>query len=433
MISRLLVAAAFTAAALGTPARRSLQVHEKRDTIPSGYSLTGSASADTVLDLRLALVQNDTTGLINALYDVSTPSSAKYGKYLSKEEVEVYTAAKPESVSAVNEWLSENGLNASSISPGEQWMAIQLPVSQANDLLGANFSVFTHEDTGTDAYLYNIPTTPAVNESSQLFICGYDDDWPQRADLSEFLETYRPDMNSSTTWSLHLLDNGTDPQNSSIGQSEATLDLEYAMGLATNVPTTFVSTGIIPESSDDFVNYLLDAAYYMLNLTTVPQTVTTSYGLDENLVSEKLATTLCNAYAALGARGVSLIFPSGDGGVSGLHYPIPRRSHALLLFLRSHQHVPMLPPWEAHTTSRRLPGPATSAYVSSLGSTNSGLYNGTGRGFPDVAAYAEYYTIIHDNQEQQVNGTSASAPVFAAIISLLNDQLLSAGNRLWVS
>lgn len=30
--------------------------------------------------------------------------------------------------------------------------------------------------------------------------------------------------------------------------------------------------------------------------------------------------TLCNAYAQLGARGVSLIFSSGDGGVSGNHF-----------------------------------------------------------------------------------------------------------------
>ena len=70
---------------------------------------------------------------------------------------------------------------------------------------------------------------------------------------------------------------------------------------------------------------------------------------------------------------------------------------------------------------------AASAYINSLGSINSGLYNATGRGFPDVSAYAEFYTVIQGGIEMQVNGTSASAPVFAAIISLLNDQLLSAG------
>ncbi|KAH9839170.1 family S53 protease [Rhodofomes roseus] len=525
MLSRFLVAAAVTAAALGTPAHRSLQVHEKRDNAPNGYSLTEPASSDTVLNLRLALVPNDTTGLIDALYDVSTPSSVKYGQYLSKEEVEVYTSPKEESVSAVSQWLSENGLNATTTSPSGQWMAIQLPVSQANDLLGANYSKFTHEVTGVQVvrtltysippeladhvevihptvtfpnpygsgavmqvshrsaharefrhekhsrrihkrdsnstmsspcnisaitpeclqYLYNIPTTPATNQFNQLYIFGYDRDWPQRADLTQFLEKYRPDMNSSATWSLQMSDNGTDPQNSSIPQSETTLDTEYAMSLATDVATTFVSVGDIPETADDFLDYLLDGAYYMLNLTDVPQTVTTSYGLDENLVSEKLATTICNAYAALGARGVSLLFPSGDGGVSGLHYPMIAGEMCTTF-------VPTFPSTCPYVTSvggtynvpevaATLSGGgfsnlftapdyqsnATSTYVSALGSTNSGLYNGTGRGFPDVAAQAMYYTIIHNGEESLVNGTSASSPVFASIISLLNDQLLSAG------
>ena len=32
-------------------------------------------------------------------------------------------------------------------------------------------------------------------------------------------------------------------------------------------------------------------------------------------------SALCAAYAGLGLRGVSVLFGSGDGGVSGLHYP----------------------------------------------------------------------------------------------------------------
>lgn len=49
--------------------------------------MTGPAAPETVLTLRFALVQNNLTGLIDTLYDVSTPSSPNYGAYLSKEEV----------------------------------------------------------------------------------------------------------------------------------------------------------------------------------------------------------------------------------------------------------------------------------------------------------------------------------------------------------
>ena len=34
-------------------------------------------------------------------------------------------------------------------------------------------------------------------------------------------------------------------------------------------------------------------------------------------VNKNLAVKLCNAYAQLGARGTSVLFASGDGGVSG--------------------------------------------------------------------------------------------------------------------
>lgn len=66
---------------------RVLRVHEARHSAPSGFVAEGPASPDSVVDLRVALVRNNIEGLIEALYDVSTPSSPNYGQYLSKEEV----------------------------------------------------------------------------------------------------------------------------------------------------------------------------------------------------------------------------------------------------------------------------------------------------------------------------------------------------------
>lgn len=87
MVSRLLTIASLAALALGTPVRRDLQLHESRKSTPSGFSLVGPAAPDTTLDLRLALVRGNAVGLIDALYDVSTPSSVRYGEHLTKEEV----------------------------------------------------------------------------------------------------------------------------------------------------------------------------------------------------------------------------------------------------------------------------------------------------------------------------------------------------------
>jgi tripeptidyl-peptidase-1 len=67
--------------------RAEYQVLEKRDNPPDGFSRIGSSPADKILSLRLALAQNDISGLHDTVYDVSTPGNSRYGQYLSQEEV----------------------------------------------------------------------------------------------------------------------------------------------------------------------------------------------------------------------------------------------------------------------------------------------------------------------------------------------------------
>ena len=89
MISRVLVHSLCFALALSKPLMRdsTMLVHESRETVPSGFTLQGPAALDSMLDLRVALVGSNSSGLEAALYDVSTPGSANYGKYLTKEQV----------------------------------------------------------------------------------------------------------------------------------------------------------------------------------------------------------------------------------------------------------------------------------------------------------------------------------------------------------
>lgn len=69
------------------PIARSMFVLESRNTVPSGFADSGPAAADTSIDLRIQLAQNNIAGLEEELYAVSTPSSARYGQHLTKEEV----------------------------------------------------------------------------------------------------------------------------------------------------------------------------------------------------------------------------------------------------------------------------------------------------------------------------------------------------------
>jgi tripeptidyl-peptidase-1 len=61
----------------------------------------------------------------------------------------------------------------------------------------------------------------------------------------------------------------------------------------------------------------LDWLNFMLGGSSIPQTISTSYGDDEQTVPEDYATSVCNLFAQLGSRGSSVLFASGDDGVGG--------------------------------------------------------------------------------------------------------------------
>ncbi|KAH9833486.1 peptidase S8/S53 domain-containing protein [Rhodofomes roseus] len=127
-------------------------------------------------------------------------------------------------------------------------------------------------------------------------------------------------------------------------------------------------------------------------------------------------SSICNAYAQLGARGVPILYASGDGGVSGNQASDNRT-----------EFVPVFPASCPYVTTPAYQSAAVASYLSALGSNSSGLFNATGRAYPDVSAYGTRYDIKAGAVSLIVSGTSCSTPTFAAIVALLNDQLLSAG------
>lgn len=86
MVSKLLVLSALVSLVVAKPMARNMKLHESREHAPSGFVRSGAAAADKELKLRIALVQSNPEGLIDALYAVSTPDSPSYGEHLSKEE-----------------------------------------------------------------------------------------------------------------------------------------------------------------------------------------------------------------------------------------------------------------------------------------------------------------------------------------------------------
>ena len=101
-----------------------------------------------------------------------------------------------------------------------------------------------------------------------------------------FLKQYRADISSNKTFTLQTIDGGSNSQSDEAGV-EANLDIQYTVGLATGVPTVFISVG--EQYQDGNLEGFLDVINFLLDEDTPPYVVTTSYGQDEHTISQKLA------------------------------------------------------------------------------------------------------------------------------------------------
>ena len=72
---------------------------------------------------------------------------------------------------------------------------------------------------------------------------------------------------------------------------------------------------------------------------------------------------------------------------------------------------------------------SVTAYVANLGADYEGKFNASGRAFPDVAAQGENLQVVDNGETGPVGGTSASTPIFASVVALLNDQLAAKGQK----
>ncbi|KAL0069551.1 hypothetical protein AAF712_003209 [Marasmius tenuissimus] len=298
--------------------------------------------------------------------------------------------------------------------------------------------------------LYN--TAGYVQRASarnSLGVAGYLDEFANRADLQTFLRQFFPSA-AGTNFTTVRVRNGGDDQNDP--GVEANLDIQYTVGISAPVPNTYYSTGgsppFIPDS-DTPTNTnepYLDWLNFILNQTSIPFVFTTSYGENEQTVPKDYATSVCNLFAQLGARGSSILFSSGDSGVGGGDCRTNDGRNRV-------QFQPAFPagcPFVTAVggTTRTNPEVAVSfsgggfsnyfarpdyqntavtTFLNRLGSTNSGLFNTSGRAYPDLAAQGTSFQVIVGGRTVSVGGTSASSPTVAAIIALLNDVRLAAG------
>lgn len=171
--------------------------------------------------------------------------------------------------------------------------------------------------------------TPKALDNNTIAFNNFLGEVPIRNDTEIFLSKYRSDAVAGANQFPEVsIANGptqigalTQVEIANGTSQEANLDVQTLIGMTWPINITSYSTGGSPPFNQDLLTPnntnepYLDWLNFMLNQTSLPQVISTSYGDDEQTVPKSYAIRVCNGFAQLGARGVSLLFASGDHGV----------------------------------------------------------------------------------------------------------------------
>jgi kumamolisin len=278
------------------------------------------------------------------------------------------------------------------------------------------------------AQLYNFPVGP--NGAGQTIGIlelggGYN-----ASDLSSYFSSLGIAEPRVTAVSV---DGATNSPNDPNADGEVALDIEVAGSIA---PAANLAVYFTPNTSQGFLDALTTAVHDTAN--GPPSVISISWGSAESNWTAQSMTAFDEACQSAAALGITITVASGDNGSSdggsGNNVDFPASSpHVLgcggteLIAANSaiQQEVVWndqpqggaggggvssvfpIPPWQMKAN---VPKPPTSS---------------GGRGVPDVAGDASPetgYNVFYGGQSAVVGGTSAVAPLWAALIALLNQQ-----------
>ncbi|TFL01868.1 Pro-kumamolisin, activation domain-containing protein [Pterulicium gracile] len=493
-----------------------LSWHERRNAAPPGYVALAPAPSEQIITLKLKLRHGDMQGLKKRLDEASESRSEGYGTWLNREEVNAHAAPTPETLSTVSSWLASHGLSPTALSPAGDWIAVDMPVAKADELFSAAFSTFGQAATSetvvrtlgyavpdalegmldvvhpTVSYvipnlacsgqrpekqhlafhlrphcpfcrfdLYGLPyeLSTQPKEKNEIWLSGYNNNFVRRVYVRDYMAQTRPDVPElvNGTFEVVSLDGGINNQNPLETNNIAASKQMYAItSTATNVSATFMTIGT--DLSPDPLDWLLSQAHYLLGLEKPPNVVVLGTEGREGAISSALAREICDAYAQLTARGVSLISHNWYGGVSARGMQLWNEPEANcqagekfdVTFPASCPYVTSVggtslieaqgetvyhngQPWMSNAGgfSSLFPRPEwqedqVTGYLEKWGDVYEGRFDPSGRATPDVALV---HTIggLSANPPQGYSAPDGAAALFGGIIARLNDELVSAG------
>eukprot|EP00933_Yihiella_yeosuensis_P006419 TRINITY_DN111110_c0_g1_i1.p1 TRINITY_DN111110_c0_g1~~TRINITY_DN111110_c0_g1_i1.p1 ORF type:complete len:605 (+),score=119.28 TRINITY_DN111110_c0_g1_i1:44-1858(+) len=445
------------------------------------------------------------------LIDISTPGSTRYGQHLSKDQVANLLQPKEGAKDAVLKWLEANRVHDISVSGTGDMIEAVIPVPVAEAMFGVQFHHFNWSITGQSIIRATKPYLVPAHLKEKLYVVGdlvglpgirkaiavkedaqsdqnleAGESWPTDCGngckgkvtpavlatayslpketvtstsmaVAEFqgvswdvrdLNHFQKECNLQTKVTVdkqigpHPGFTCKIPLIGSLLCTEALLDIEYIKAVAGDIPLTDIALSSFS---------LLEWAKQIDDMDDAPLVHSVSYGNDEVQQTSPAFMDAVNAQLMkLGARGISVLFASGDQGVYGRTGPIGKKFHpdfpAASPFVTAvggtdfakNGVIGEEKAWSAggggfsnHFAAPKYQQEAVQKYLATGKSAgvlpDSTLWNSTGRGYPDVAAlggmqnpYCISASLLLFPRMSGVAGTSASCPVVAGMIARIN-------------
>ncbi len=216
---------------------------------------------------------------------------------------------------------------------------------------------------------------------------------------------------------------GKDPQGA---DGEVLLDIEVVGALA---PKAAIDVYFAPNTDAGFLDAVSDA----IHADPTPAAISISWGQSEDAWTAQARTAMDSAFADAVQLGIVVTAASGDrgstdGGTDGKdHCDFPASSPNVLacggtrLVLGADGTIDAETVWNDDPTSSATGGGVSTAFPQPAWQSGIGVPS-TGRGVPDVAANADPqtgYQVLVDGTSEVIGGTSAVAPLWAALAARL--------------
>jgi kumamolisin len=282
------------------------------------------------------------------------------------------------------------------------------------------------------AQLYNYPTD--VNGQGECVAIielggGYSQD-----DLTNYFQQLGVTVPTVISQSVDCANNvpGQDPNGA---DGEVELDIEVVGAIANGAK---IVVYFAPNTDQGFVDAINNAVH---DTTNKPSVISISWGGPESSWTDQSIQTMDQAFQAAASLGVTVCVAAGDSGSSdgvndGLaHVDFPASDPYVLacggtLLAGSGNQITCEVVWNESATSA-TGGGVSDKFDLPTWQQNIGVPPSAnpdkrvGRGVPDVAGDADPqsgYQILVDGQNTVIGGTSAVAPLWSALVALLNQK-----------